>query len=199
MQERLIHQDAGGKTFVLVFETGDEVLEGLSRFARERGLSAAHLSGIGAFSHAVLGYFDWETKGYERIPVADQVEVLSLVGDVALQDGEPTVHAHVVVGGRDGSARGGHLLEAHVRPTLEVVLSESPAHLRKRHDPESGLALIALDETDAAGGVPQGEASLPHVPGDNANVAGEQAQRIVEAESDTPRGTSEEGAGLEPH
>ena len=59
-------------------------------------------------------------------------------------EGKPTVHAHVVVGCWDGSTRGGHLLQAHVRPTLEVMLVESPAHLQKRHDPESGLALIAL-------------------------------------------------------
>jgi predicted DNA-binding protein with PD1-like motif len=197
MQERLIHEDAGGKTFALVFATGDEALEGLTRFAREHDLSAAQFTGIGAFSDVVLGYFDWETKDYVRIPVDEQVEVLSLVGDVASQDGEPAVHAHVVVGGRDGSARGGHLLAAHVRPTLEIVVSESPAHLRKRHDPESGLALIALDATDGPSGAPQGEAGLPHVPEENANVAGEQAQRVVEAESGTPRGASEEGGGLE--
>ncbi len=91
-----------------------------------------------------LGYFDWETKEYQKIPVREQVEVLSLIGDVALKDGEPKVHAHVVVGRSDGSTRGGHLLEAHVRPTLEVILTESPAHLRKQIDEESGLALIRI-------------------------------------------------------
>jgi predicted DNA-binding protein with PD1-like motif len=99
---------------------------------------------IGAFRDATLGYFDWKSKDYQKIPVVEQVEVLSLIGDVAISDGKPTVHAHVVVGRADGSTRGGHLLQGHVRPTLEVVLVESPAHLRKRHDPESGLALIAL-------------------------------------------------------
>ena len=91
-----------------------------------------------------LGYFDWESKEYQKIPVREQVEVLSLIGDVALKDGEPKVHAHVVVGRSDGSTRGGHLLDAHVRPTLEVILVQSPAHLRKHHDEESGLALIDL-------------------------------------------------------
>jgi uncharacterized protein len=97
-------------------------------------------------SGAVLGYFDWERKEYKRIPVTEQVEVVSLVGDVALDPkGEPSLHAHVVLGRSDGSTLGGHLLEAQVRPTLEVVINESPAHLRKRKDPESGLALIDLD------------------------------------------------------
>jgi predicted DNA-binding protein with PD1-like motif len=151
VHSRLIHAEAGQQTFVLVFETGDEAMEGLSGFARERALSAAHFTGIGAFSDAELGYFDWQEKEYRPIRVDEQVEVVALVGDVALQDGEPAVHAHCVVARSDGSVRGGHLLLGHVRPTLEVVLSESPAHLRKRHDEASGLALIALDDpADAA-------------------------------------------------
>ena len=89
-----------------------------------------------------LGYFDRKARDYKKIPLREQVEVLSLIGDVALDRGEPKVHAHVVVGRADGEARGGHLLEACVWPTLEVVLTESPRHLRKRHDPETGLALI---------------------------------------------------------
>jgi hypothetical protein len=55
---------------------------------------------------------------------------------------KPRLHAHVVVGKRDGTAHGGHLLQARVRPTLEVILTESASYLARRHDPESGLALI---------------------------------------------------------
>ncbi len=92
-----------------------------------------------------LGYFDWNVKDYKRNPLREQVEVLSLIGDVAWDElTGPKVHAHVVVGRSDGTTRGGHLLEAHVRPTLEVILVESPAHLRKKYDPESKLALIRL-------------------------------------------------------
>ncbi len=119
-------------------------MAGLSGFAKENGLDAASLTAIGAFSDATLGYFDIESKEYEKIPIGEQVEVLSLVGDIALKEEEPQLHAHVVVGRRDGAAMGGHLLEAHVRPTLEVVLVESPEHLRKKTDPETGLALVDL-------------------------------------------------------
>jgi predicted DNA-binding protein with PD1-like motif len=133
-----------GETHVLVFDKGDEVMENLTRFARERGLSAGHFTAIGAFSDVKLGFLDPETNEYEPIVVDEQVEALSVVGDVSLEDGEPRIHAHVVVGKRDGSAHGGHLLEAHVWPTLEVVLTESPAHLRRRVDPATGLPLIAL-------------------------------------------------------
>ena len=70
----------------------------------------------------------------------EQVEVLSLVGDIALDRGEPKLHAHAVVGKSDGTAHGGHVLEAWVWPTLEVMLTESPKHLCRKFDPASGLA-----------------------------------------------------------
>ncbi len=145
MQAKQIHEERGQKTFALVFDTGDEFMSELTSFAEDNDLSAASLTAIGAFSGATLGYFDMESKAYKKIPVEEQVEVLSLVGDIATkEDGEPQVHAHVVVGRSDGTTRGGHLLEAHVRPTLEVILVETPKHLRKQTDNETGLALIRL-------------------------------------------------------
>jgi len=143
MRTKLLN-DNGERVFAVIFETGDDPVAGLTRFAEERKLGASAFTAIGALSEATLGYFDWDKKDYERIPVKDQVEVLALVGDIALQDGRPKLHAHVVLGRRDGSACGGHLLAARVRPTLEVILTESPAHLRRRHEPVSGLALIDL-------------------------------------------------------
>jgi uncharacterized protein len=145
MRSKLLDESHGRRTFALVFDTGDEAMAGLSQFAREQRLAAAHFTAIGAFSRAVLAYFDWDTKQYQRIPVDEQVEVLALTGDVSEEaDGTPKVHAHAVLGRRDGTTRGGHLMEGHVRPTLEVVLTESPAHLRRRHDPATGLSLIRL-------------------------------------------------------
>jgi uncharacterized protein len=145
MKSKLIHRQGGERTFVLIFETGDEVAAGLADFARREQLAAGHFTAIGALRDVTLGYLDWEKKEYRKNPLREQVEVLSLIGDVALgEDGKPAVHAHIVIGRSDGAARGGHLLEAHVRPTLEVVLVESPAHLHRRFDPESGLALIRL-------------------------------------------------------
>ena len=149
MRAKVIERQAQ-RTWALVFETGDEVMSTLQAFAAQAGITAARFTAIGAFREATLGYFDWETKRYESIPVREQVEVLALVGDVALEAGIPKVHAHVVVGKRDGSAHGGHLLDAHVRPTLEVMLTESPSHLQRGFDPETGLALI--DVTPPAGG-----------------------------------------------
>jgi predicted DNA-binding protein with PD1-like motif len=133
------------RTWALVFDTGDEVVAPLTEFATLHQLTAARFTAIGAFSQATLGYFDWQKKDYDRIPIDEQVEVLSLVGDVALDGGQPKIHAHVVVGKRDGSAHGGHLLDARVRPTLEVMLVESSARLSRVFDPASGLALIEID------------------------------------------------------
>jgi predicted DNA-binding protein with PD1-like motif len=144
VKSKLIHEQAGEKTFAIVFDIGDEAMSGLADFARQNDLGAARITAIGAFQDVVLGYFDWEAKEYKKISVREQVEVLSLMGDVALENGQPKVHAHVVVGRFDGSTRGGHLLEAHVRPTLEVIVTESPAHLHKQFDERTGLALIRL-------------------------------------------------------
>jgi predicted DNA-binding protein with PD1-like motif len=143
MQAKLL-DNGDEKTFALIFKSGDEVIKGLTEFARRHSIVAAHFSAIGALQSAVLGYFDRERKEYLKIPFEEQVEVLSLLGDVALKGDEPKIHAHVVVGKRDGTAHGGHIIEATVWPTLEVILTESPRHLRRKHDEESGLALIDL-------------------------------------------------------
>ena len=135
-------ESTGARTWALIFEKGDEPVTGLTEFAKAQKLGGAHFTAIGAFSEVTLGYFDRAARDYKKIPLREQVEVLSLIGDVALDKNEPKVHAHVVVGRADGETRGGHLLSARVWPTLELVLVESPRHLRKRHDPESGLALI---------------------------------------------------------
>lgn len=147
VEAKQIHEERGQKTFALVFDTGDEFTSELTSFAKDNDLSAASLTAIGAFNDATLGYFDMERKEYEKIPVEEQVEVLSLVGTIAPKnDGEPQVHAHVVVGGSDGTTRGGHLLGAHVRPTLEVVLTESLEHLQRRTDEETGLPLLSIQD-----------------------------------------------------
>ena len=144
MQYKQIHRSEDGqRTYAVVLETGEEVVKSLNSFVAAEKIGAAQLTAIGAFSDVVLMYFNWEKKSYTRIPVREQVEVASLIGDVAAApDGKPSLHVHLVVGKRDGSAMAGHLGEAHVRPTLEVVVTENPAYLRKVKDAESGLPLI---------------------------------------------------------
>jgi predicted DNA-binding protein with PD1-like motif len=143
MQYRLLAQQP--KTYVIIFETDDELFAGLDRFSSEQRLAGSSFKAIGAFSAVKLAWFDWQSRKYRpSVVLNEQVELLSMVGDIALNNGKPQVHAHVVVGKADGTAHGGHLLEAHVRPTCEVILTENPEHLQKQVDPESGLALIRL-------------------------------------------------------
>jgi predicted DNA-binding protein with PD1-like motif len=146
MRSKLLNADPP-ITYAVVLDTGDEVVGALGKFVREQEVEAASITAIGALRRAVLGYFQWETKQYKQIPVEEQVEVLSLIGDVAVTDQGPALHLHAVLGKADGSVVGGHLLEAEVRPTLEVILIQPPSYLRKRKDPETGLALIATDAT----------------------------------------------------
>jgi predicted DNA-binding protein with PD1-like motif len=133
----------GQQGHLVVFETDDELMAGLRAFVREHDIRAAHFTGIGALQSARLAYFDWERREYDPIDVDSQVEVLVLAGDVAWKDDEPVVHAHVVLGRRDGSTIGGHVVEARVRPTLELALTVGDNPFIRRHDSASGIALLA--------------------------------------------------------
>lgn len=127
-----------------VLGPGDEAIAALEALASRNGIKAASFVAIGAFSSATLGYFDRQSRSYERLPYAEQVEVCSLVGNIAWLDAKPKVHAHCVIGLRDGSTRGGHLLEGHVWPTLEVRLEILATELVRLQVPEIGLALLEL-------------------------------------------------------
>jgi len=147
MQYKLLN-GIDNATYALIFDSGDEVMEHLKTFANEHSLKAARFTAIGAFSSAELGFFDYGIKDYKKIPVNEQVEVLSLIGDVALYGDESKLHAHVVLGRADGTTVGGHLLKATVHPTLELILEESPGYLQRRIDRETGLPLIEISEIE---------------------------------------------------
>ena len=138
--------DGPTKTYVLVFDVGDEVVAEISAFAKRESVTAARLTGIGAFSHATLAALNHDTKKYEAFPVNQQVELLSLVGDIALRDGAPLLHAHAVVGHRDGSVAGGHLIMGRVWPTLELFVDVYPYQLQKVLEADVGIATMDLKE-----------------------------------------------------
>jgi uncharacterized protein len=142
-------EDADVVTYVVVCDPGDEAVSALTQFARSEQLEAAQITAVGAFEHATVGWFDRAAKDYRRIHVSQQCELLSLIGDVAEGQDGPILHMHVVLGLSDGTTRGGHLLEARVFPTLEAVVTETPARLRKVFRPDIGIALIDLDQSEA--------------------------------------------------
>ncbi len=142
MQVQILNRSGEETTYAVIFGKGDEVLAGLTEFAAKENIDAARITGIGAIENATLGWLDPQRKMYRLIPIDGQSEVLSLLGDIASFDGKPVVHAHMVAGSPDGSVRGGHLIEARVWPTLEVVVTQYPNAMPKKMDAESGMALI---------------------------------------------------------
>ena len=145
MKSAKISGEAGLETRVAILESGEEALTTLTKFANDAGITAASLTAIGAFERATVGWFDFEKRTYKKIEVAEQCEVLSAIGDIAVgDDGKASLHVHVVLGLADGTTRGGHLLEGRVRPTLEVVVADTPAHLRRKKQPDLGIALIDI-------------------------------------------------------
>lgn len=143
MRHKLLEKDP--RTYAVIFESGDELASGLKQFAEDEKLAGSSFQAIGAFSAVRLAWFDWETKGYmTSVELQEQVELVSLIGDIALKESKPTVHAHVVIARRDGTTLGGHLQAATVRPTCEVILTESPEAMQRKVDPESGLPLIRV-------------------------------------------------------
>ena len=150
MRFKLLHEVDAKRTFAVILKAGDEAMACLQHFARSQNVGAAQVSAIGAFSSAELAFFDWESKKYLPIEIDEQVEVASLLGDIACgPDREPAVHVHAVLSGRSGAARAGHLMKGHVRPTLEIIVTETPGHLAKVKDPVGGLALIDLREAQS--------------------------------------------------
>lgn len=142
MQVKLVKDTPEEKVYAVVFLKGDELLSGLVDFCVKYNVVDAHFTGIGAVSSATVGWLDLEQKLYHQIDVPEQVEVLSMIGDVATFNGKPVVHAHMVFGRSDGSTVGGHLWEAHVNPTVEVFVTANTTGLKKRADDASGMKLI---------------------------------------------------------
>ena len=144
MKFKLLDQRGEMKIFALVFDKNDEVQRTLLEFANDQKLAGASVSAIGAFDGVTLGYFDRAKRDYRRIPIPEQLEVLSFAGNIARAGNDLKLHAHIVVGKADGTAHGGHFLDGRVWPTLEMIVTETPAPLCRVHDRETGLALINL-------------------------------------------------------
>src|SRR3954469_19488841 len=142
MQVQLLNPGEPTKQYAVIFYQGDEAFSGLLEFAEKYDVTSAHFTAIGALNGATLGWFDPQRKMYKKIPIQGQVEVIGMSGDIALYQGKPLVHTHMIVGTSDGTTRGGHVLEAHVSPTLEVMVTVDPVTMQKRFDPETDLTLI---------------------------------------------------------
>jgi uncharacterized protein len=130
--------------FFLVLDQGDEVLESITRFATETGVRAASLQGIGAVDRLTLGFYDLARQAYERQRWEEDLEVASLVGNLAVVDGGPFPHVHGVFGRRDFSTIGGHVFEAVVSVTVELSVITAPDPVVRQAVDFCDLKLIQL-------------------------------------------------------
>jgi predicted DNA-binding protein with PD1-like motif len=143
MQAKLVKDTPGEQVYSIIFYKDDEVMSGLTDFAISHKVSDAHFTAIGAVSGATLAWLDIPKKMYRRIAVTQQVEVLSLIGDIAVFNGVPVVHMHAVLCKPDGSTVGGHVFELMSNPTVEVFMTIDETPLAKKADDASGMKLIA--------------------------------------------------------
>jgi uncharacterized protein len=142
MKVRLLSENAGVKHYAIILAKGDEVMSGLTDFARQNKVTSASFTAIGAFSHATVAWFDDGRKEFKLIPIEQQVELVSMIGDIALVNDQPAVHTHVALASSDGTVRGGHVINAFVFPTLELFMTVYPKALHKQLDDATGLKLI---------------------------------------------------------
>ncbi|MGB8731102.1 MAG: PPC domain-containing DNA-binding protein [Candidatus Sulfotelmatobacter sp.] len=142
MQVQLLNTGELTKKYAVIFYEGDEAFSGLLEFAEKYQVTSAHFTAIGALNGATLGWFDPQRKMYKKIPIVGQHEVIGMSGDIAIYQGKPEVHTHMVVGNPDGTTRAGHVLAAYVSPTLEVMVTVDPVTMQKRFDPATDLTLI---------------------------------------------------------
>jgi predicted DNA-binding protein with PD1-like motif len=142
MQVELPNPGEPTKQYAVIFYQGDEAFSGLLEFAEKYHVTSAHFTAIGAVNAATLGWFDPQRKMYKKILIDGQHEVIGMSGDIALYEGKPVVHTHMIVGSSDGTTRAGHVLAAYVSPTLEVMVTVDPISMQKRFDPKTDLTLI---------------------------------------------------------
>lgn len=135
-----------GDRYQLRFASGERLIETLLEFLGHKSIGFAALTGLGALSHATVSYWDATTLQYETRDIQEQVELVSLVGNVTMRDGKPFVHAHVTLGRRDLSIIGGHFNEAIAHPTIELWLRPEADAVERVLDESCGLYLMNLPE-----------------------------------------------------
>src|SRR6202050_3605580 len=142
MQVQLLSQGEPTKQYAVIFDQGDEAFSGLQEFAEKYHVTSAHFTAIGALNGATVAWFDPQRKMYKKIPINGQHELIGMSGDIALYQGRPVVHTHMVLGGPDGTTHAGHVLEAYASPTVEAMVTVDPVTMQKRFDPTTDLTLI---------------------------------------------------------
>ena len=135
------------KDYFINIAKDEKVIETLTGFCKERGIRNAKLSGIGAVKKTEIGAYDLPEKEYIKKEYPEILELLSFEGNVSLKDGEPFIHAHVVLSDHQMKTFGGHLFETTVGVAGEFFLREFDGNAYRELDPDIGLACICLGNT----------------------------------------------------
>ena len=135
------------KDYFINIAKDEKVIETLTRFCKERGIRNAKLSGIGAVKKTEIGAYDLPEQEYIKKEYPEILELLSFEGNVSLKDGEPFIHAHVVLSDHHMKTLGGHLFETTVGVAGEFFLREFDGNAHRELDPNIGLACICLGNT----------------------------------------------------
>lgn len=141
MKIKLLSTNGERKTYIIVFSNGDEVVSGLTDFAKQYKVKSAHYTAIGDAVSAKAGWYDYKKKAFKVIKI-DTAEVTSFTGDIASYNGNPIAHTHFSAATSDGIVHGGHLLELIIGPTMELIITTEPTALFKKLDPDFKAAFI---------------------------------------------------------
>jgi predicted DNA-binding protein with PD1-like motif len=137
-----------GWGWFVVLDVGDEIVESLTSLAARESIRGAHVSGIGGLRSVTLGFFDPAEQEYRKRTFEEPLELGALVGNLGLVEDKPFLHAHATVSGPELIAYTGHLVEAVIGVTGELLVQNLPCALPRRLDEAIGLKLIDLETPD---------------------------------------------------
>jgi hypothetical protein len=121
---------------------GTDLLEGLTQFVQKENIRCGRIHGIGATTHAIIAYYDQNTKKYNSMEFKSGMEILNLTGNVSIRDGKPFVHVHILLGDPQGKVFGGHLMPGTKLWACEVFVDEFDGEdLVRGQDEKTGLFL----------------------------------------------------------
>lgn len=133
-----------GYNWLVKLEKGELLIESLSKLVKDEAIQGAWISGLGGALWAELGFYDLEQKQYHWQKKNELLEITSLQGNIAWQEGEPVLHIHGTFSDRNMNAFGGHVKELAVGGTCELLLHRwnEEAGLTRSKDLETGLTLL---------------------------------------------------------
>jgi predicted DNA-binding protein with PD1-like motif len=131
------------RRFMLRFDKGEDVIKGLADFMVSRNFQSGVFQGIGSCTEVELGYFNKNLKEYRKKPFYEDMEIVSVAGNISLFEGKPLVHCHGVFGRTDFTTIGGHVFRLITLATCEIFLIHMEGTLERLNNADFNLSLLA--------------------------------------------------------